>query len=401
MPLSVIIGAQWGDEGKGRIVDAISTDADIVARFQGGPNAGHTVYIGEEKYIFHLVPMGILSGKALCCIGLGVAVDPLILNGELAELNARGFRVEGRLMVDPRCHLITPEHISRDMQGEQNLGAKKLGTTLKGIGPAFADRTSRIGLRIGSAIDKIENGETLSFPDNYIEACLKLKRYLGDVSLTIHQGLKAGKSVLCEGGQGTMLDLGLGTYPYVTSSNTIAAAAAVNLGLGPKYIDKVIGVIKAYITRVGEGPFPTEIEGEVAAEMRKVGNEYGATTGRPRRCGWFDGPIARYAARVNGVDEWALTKLDVLDNTDPIKAAIAYNIDGELVEEIPPDCGAFSRAKPVYREFPGWKRSTRNCKRLEDLPAEARQYLDFIEEYTEVGFCIVSVGYERNSMIML
>ncbi len=401
MPLTVIVGAQWGDEGKGRIVDAISSDVDIVARFQGGPNAGHTVYIGEEKYIFHLVPMGILGGNAQCCIGPGVLVDPLVLTGELAELKVRGIPTEGRLMVDPRCHLITPEHIERDRKVETSLGSKRLGTTLKGIGPTSSDRTSRVGVRLGEMIDCIERGENLELPRDYTEACLRLKDNLGDVSLTIFRRLQAGKKVICEGGQGTMLDLGLGTYPYVTSSNTVAAAAAVNLGLGPKYIDRVIGVIKAYVTRVGEGPFPTELEGEVAKRMRDLGDEYGATTGRARRCGWFDGPIARFAARVNGVDQWALTKLDVLDDIDPIKVAVEYEIDGERVEEVPADSASFRRAKPVYRELSGWKRSTRGAKRLEDLPDEARRYLDFIQELTGVGFIFISVGYERNSMIIL
>ena len=401
MPLSVVIGAQWGDEGKGRIVDALACDAQAVARFQGGPNAGHTVYIGDDKYIFHLIPLGILNPGTLCCIGLGVVVDPLILLDEIEKLHQRGIDTAGRLMIDPRCHLITPDHIARDRKVENDLGGDKIGTTLKGIGPTFSDRASRVGPRIGAFIERISAGEDVPFIGEYTDACLKLQPYLGDVSLTLYNMLKEGKFVLAEGGQGTMLDLGLGTYPYVTSSNPISGAAPMNLGLGPKNVDKVYAVIKAYTTRVGEGPFPTEIIGSEAELMQKIGAEFGSTTGRPRRCGWFDGVIARYAVRVNGVDKWAFTKLDVLDGLDTVKAAVAYEIDGKRVEEMPTNSLQLYRAKPVYKEFPGWKDSTRNARKLKDLPKQARAYLDFIEEFTGVGFYIISVGYERKCMIML
>ena len=399
MPFTIIIGAQWGDEGKGRIVDALASEADIVARFQGGPNAGHTVYIGKEKFILHLTPMGILNPATLCCIGYGVVVDPIVLSRELNELRSRNIVPDGRLLIDPRCHIITPQHIERDKAGEDKLGEKKIGTTQKGIGPAFTDRASRVGLRFGAAIDRLSRGEDLGFPENYITALLSLKPFIGDVSLTIYNSLKAGKSVIAEGGQGTMLDLGLGTYPYVTSSSTVAGAAPVNLGLGPKTVDKVIGVLKAYITRVGEGPFPTEFGGQEAEIIREIGDEYGATTGRPRRCGWFDGLIAKYSARVNGIDKWAITKIDVLDNLDVIKAAVEYEIDGERVSEIPPEVEALYRVKPIYRDFPGWKTSTREAKKMCDLPREARAYIDFIQEFTGAGCLVVSVGYERSSMI--
>lgn len=401
MPLNVIIGAQWGDEGKGRIVDAVASEADAVVRFQGGPNAGHTVYIGEEKYVFHLIPMGILNEGTLCCISLGVAVDPIILLNEIIELEQRGILVKGRLLIDPRCSLITPEHIKRDKNREHSLGQRKLGTTQRGIGPAFSDRAGRVGWRLGTLIGKIESGETLGLPESYLDACIKLKSSLADVSLIIYNMLNEGKTVIAEGGQGTMLDLGLGTYPYVTSTNTVAAAAPVSLGLSPRSVDSVIGVMKAYVTRVGEGPFPTEIEGAAADKMREEGDEYGATTGRPRRCGWFDGVIAKYAARVNGIDEWALTKLDVLDHFDPIFAAVAYEIDGERADELPPNTDTIYKAKPVYHRFPGWKTSTRMARKIEDLPFGARAYLDFIQEFTGVRLGIVSVGYERKCMIRL
>lgn len=401
MPLTVVIGAQWGDEGKGRIVDALAAGSKAVARFQGGPNAGHTVYIGDEKYILHLIPLGILNPDTLCCVGLGVVVDPLILTSEIEHLHQRGIDTAGRIIVDPRCHLITPEHIARDREKEKDRGDQKLGTTLKGIGPAFSDRASRIGPRIGPFIDEIARSGETAFNPEYTAACLKLQPYIGDVSLTLYNMLQKGQPLLAEGGQGTMLDLGVGTYPYVTSSNAIAASAPMNLGLGPKNVDKVVAVIKAYTTRVGEGPFPTELFDSTAAHFGKVGDEIGATTGRPRRCGWFDGVIAKFAARVNGVDKWALTKLDVLDELDTIKAAIAYDLDGERIDDLPTDSGALSRVKPVYKEFPGWKLSTRDAKKLEDLPRQARNYLDFIEEYTGVGYEIISVGYERTCMISL
>lgn len=401
MPLTVIVGAQWGDEGKGRIVDALAHGASAVARFQGGPNAGHTVCIGEEKFVFHLIPLGILNPDTLCCIGLGVVVDPLILCREIENLHERGINTAGRIIIDPRCHLITAEHIERDRKVEQERGGAKIGTTLKGIGPTFSDRSSRVGPRIAGTVSRIESGEDISYGADFSQACLKLKPYIADVSLILYKLLKDGKYVLAEGGQGTMLDIGVGTYPYVTASNTIAAAAPMNLGLGPKSVSNVIAVTKAYTTRVGEGPFPTEISGALGEQIRKVGDEYGATTGRPRRCGWFDGVIAKFAARVNGVDKWALTKLDVLDELDVIKAAIAYKIDGEIVSELPPSTRDFSKAIPVYKEFPGWKQSTRDARKLTDLPTQTRAYLDFIEEFTGVGFEIISVGYERKSMIVL
>jgi adenylosuccinate synthase len=401
MPFTVIIGTQWGDEGKGRIVDAMAANADAVARFQGGSNAGHTVYVGPEKFILHLIPMGILNSHTLSCIGLGVVVDPLILVKELEQLRPRGIDPDGRLIIDPRCHLIIPKHIERDVKFEEDLGIRKIGTTRRGIGPAYADRASRTGLRLGSLINLIEGRNKVNLPQDYLDACLKLKPFLADVSLTLYKMLKEGKSILAEGGQGTMLDLGLGTYPYVTSSNTVAAAAPVNLGLGPKTVDTVIGVLKAYITRVGEGPFPTEMDDQMGEAIRRVGDEFGSTTGRARRVGWFDGLVAKYSARVNGVDKWALTKLDVLDDLDLVKAAVAYEVEGEILDEFPPDLETLYKIKPVYKQFPGWKRSTRLAKKLTDLPSQARSYLDFIQEFTGVGFYIVSVGYERSSMIML
>ncbi|MBL7191744.1 adenylosuccinate synthase [bacterium] len=401
MPFTVVVGGQWGDEGKGRIVDALARDAWAVARFQGGPNAGHTVYIGEEKFVLHLVPMGVLNPNTLCCIGLGVLIDPIILLYEIETLKSRGIDLTGRLLIDPRCHLILPAHIKRDQEHEKALGDKKIGTTLRGIGPAFADRTTRVGHNISGFLKAVKNGEKFDIDENYIEKCLKLEPYLDDVSLTLYQYLRANKNIMAEGGQGTMLDLGLGTYPFVTATNTVAGAAAVNLGLGANTIDRVVCVIKAYTTRVGEGPFPTELADSLGEIIRKVGGEYGATTGRPRRCGWFDGLIARYAARVNGVNRWAVTKLDVLDDLDVIKAAVAYKIKGEIIHEIPADPALFVQAEPIYREFPGWKRSIKDARKVNQLPPNALNYLDFIEEFTGVKIGMVSVGYERKSLIMI
>jgi adenylosuccinate synthase len=319
----------------------------------------------------------------------------------MKELEARNIKIGQRLIIDPRCSLITPEHIERDLQIEQALGARKIGTTLRGIGPAFTDRTSRVGLRLGAAIESFTRGEDLGFSEEYTQKSIKLKPYLGDVSLILHRMLKEGKSVLAEGGQGTMLDLGLGTYPYVTASNTIAASAPTNLGLGPKCVDKVIGVLKAYVTRVGAGPFPTEMSEKQAEKIRRVGDEFGATTGRARRCGWFDGVVAKFAARVNGVEKWAVTKLDVLDGMEKIEVAVAYEIDGERTDDFPTDCEMLNRIKPIYQEFSGWNKSTREARKLADLPKEARAYLDFIAEFTNVELGIISVGYERKCMIIL
>jgi adenylosuccinate synthase len=401
MPLTVVIGAQWGDEGKGRIIDALALEADAVARFQGGPNAGHTVYVGAEKFILHLIPSGILNHKTLCCIGLGVAIDPVLLVQEIEELKSRGIDLEARLLIDPRCHLITPEHIARDQLLEQELGQRKLGTTLRGIGPTFSDRASRTGIRLGEILSRISAGEIRGYPPAFLTACSRLKSHTQDISLTLCNLLKKGGKVLAEGGQGTMLDLGLGTYPFVTSSNTIAGSASVNLGLSPKSIDKIIGVLKAYVTRVGGGPFPTELNDGLGEQIRRIGDEYGATTGRARRCGWFDGLIARFSARVNGVDSWALTKLDVLDQLERIKFAVAYEIEGERFDKMPPETEPLFQAKPIYREFSGWRKSLRAFRKAQDLPKETRIYLDFIEEFTEVRIGMVSVGYERSCLIPL
>lgn len=401
MPLTVVVGAQWGDEGKGRIVDVLARRAHAVARFQGGPNAGHTVFIGNEKFILHLTPMGILNPHTLCCIGLGVLVNPHVVIEEINMLGDRGIDLEGRLMIDFRCHLILPSHIQRDQEREKARGKRKLGTTQRGIGPAYADRTLRDGITIGSFIYNVNNGIEPIADQEYTENCMRLEQYLGDVNLKLYRYLQDGKYLLAEGGQGTMLDLGVGTYPFVTSSNTIAGAASVNLGLGPNRIDQVICVLKAYTTRVGEGPFPTELNNQQGDSMRQLGDEFGATTGRPRRCGWLDGLIARYAARVNGADYWAVTKLDVLDNIDPIKVAVGYEVDGDIVDELPACPISFTQAKPVYRELPGWNSSTKEAKKLEKLPVNARKYLDFIEEFTEVKIGMVSVGSERESLISI
>ncbi len=418
MPASVLIGVQWGDEGKGKIIDVLTKDVDMVVRFQGGNNAGHTVETGSEKYVLHLIPSGILRKDVDNVIGNGLVVDPIALMKEMKELSERGIDVS-RLQLSSRAHLIMPWHKYLDAFNEtKGDPAKKIGTTMRGIGPAYADKASRIGIRAGEAKD-IKSFEA-SFRDKaaaynklfgplgakeidaeadwkpVAEAVKYIAPFVKDTVLTVNEAVKAGRKVLLEGAQGAFLDIDHGTYPYVTSSNTTSGGACTGSGLSPRAISEVWGVVKAYTTRVGEGPFPTELKDATGDFLRKEGGEFGATTGRPRRCGWFDAVSARYSCMINGVDFLAITKLDVLDKLDEIKVCTAYKIDGKPVEGFPADAGDLARIEPVYVTLPGWKASTCGAKSLAELPANARKYVEFMAKSLEAKIGIVSVGSKRD-----
>ena len=411
MPNTVLVGAQWGDEGKGKIVDVLSRDADVVVRYQGGSNAGHTLEIGSERYVLHLVPSGVMYPDKLCVIGNGLVVDPLELVREMTELEARGIRLAGRFFVSDRAHAVLPLHRRMDTarEGRAETG-RKIGTTQRGIGPTYADKAHRTGIRMGEfrvegwqdrvrarAVEMGDGADPEPIIRELADAAVALAPYIADTTTLLYDAWKAGKSILFEGAQGTLLDIDHGTYPFVTSSNSTAGGASTGSGLPPKAIERVVGVIKAYTTRVGEGPFPTELVDDVGEQLRQRGREFGATTGRPRRCGWFDAVIGRYAARVNGVDFWAMTKLDVLDACDTIKVCVAYEQDGKRYETIPADVRVLAACKPVYVEYPGWKSETSALTRYEDLPAPARHYVSELCRLTGVPLGILSVGPNRKS----
>ena len=410
MPNTVLIGAQWGDEGKGKVVDVLSRDADVVVRYQGGSNAGHTIEIGAERYVLHLIPSGVLYPDKLCVIGNGLVVDPLELVKEMKALESRGIRLAGRFFVSDRAHAVLPVHRRQDTAREESAGAgAKIGTTQRGIGPAYADKAHRSGIRMGELADsgweqriKARLSEAGGTADpaalrELVAAAAFLKPYIADATTLLYDAWKAGKTILFEGAQGTLLDIDHGTYPFVTSSNSTAGGASTGTGLPPKALGRVVGVIKAYTTRVGEGPFPTELLDATGEGLRQRGREFGATTGRPRRCGWFDAVVGRYAARVNGVDFWAVTKLDVLDACDTIKVCVAYECRGKRLETIPADARLFAECKPVYVDYPGWKSETSRLTRFEDLPANARRYVSEICRLTGAPLGILSVGPGRDS----
>lgn len=421
MPNTVLIGAQWGDEGKGKIIDVLTQDVDIVVRYQGGNNAGHTVKIGDELYILHLIPSGILHPDKTCVIGNGVVVDPLALMAEVAELERRGIRVEGRLIVSDRSHVVFPYHRAMDESRENSRSrGRKIGTTKRGIGPAYGDKVSRVGLRICDLIDpafpdmlaaRLEEANKVlsalgSEPLNrkkmvlkYSEAASRIAPFVADSVVLLNQAVNEGKSILFEGAQGSMLDIDFGTYPFVTSSNATAGGACTGTGVAPHRIDRVIGVIKAYTTRVGEGPFPTELKDKTGELLSREGNEFGATTGRPRRCGWFDAVVCRYAAMVNGVDFWAMTKLDVLDSIKTLKICVAYKCDGKVYDSIPASLQVLERCKPVYEDFEGWQTSTKDVMRFKDLPTQAQAYVNRLCELTGVRLGILSIGPGRKSTL--
>jgi adenylosuccinate synthase len=423
VPGIAVIGTQWGDEGKGKVIDLLSDEMHMVVRFQGGNNAGHTIIYDGETLRLHLIPSGILYPHVVPVIGNGVIINPEVLLEEMEHLAELQVDTE-RLRISYNCHLILPYHVALDGMMERSRGGKSLGTTLRGIGPTYADKAARMGLRMQDMLDPrsfrekvkeaverknrlialVYGGDPLDaseVAEKYVGFAHRLRPYLADTSLLVKKALAEGKNVLFEGAQGFMLDLDLGTYPYVTSSNTTAGAVCAGVGIGPREIDEVVGVAKAYVTRVGSGPFPTEQDNEIGRSMQEAGKEFGATTGRRRRCGWFDLVVLRYAVRANGVTGLAVTKLDVLSLFDRIKICVAYEHGGEILEDFPQVFDVYDSCRPVYEELPGWKKDISGARRIEDLPPEARDYLDFISERTGVPIKLVSVGPERQQTILL
>jgi adenylosuccinate synthase len=420
----VVVGTQWGDEGKGKIVDLLTDRAKGVVRFQGGHNAGHTLVIGGKKTVLHLIPSGILREDIKCLIGNGVVVSPEDLLKEIEMLINSGVNVDGRILVSESCPVILPSHVKIDQARELSKGDKKIGTTGRGIGPSYEDKIARRGLRISDLRDpdvlKSKLIELLDYhnfllkelhksevvgPDETLEYLLKkaerLLPLVGDVSVAIAEMVGTGKPLLFEGAQGALLDIDHGTYPYVTSSNCVAGAAAAGSGVGPSYLNYILGITKAYTTRVGSGPFPTELRDEVGKRLAERGVEFGATTGRPRRCGWFDAVAMRRSAIINGLTGLCITKLDVLDGLEKIKIAVGYKLDGSVVDIAPNGAHLLERCEPIYEEVPGWVESTAGKTRLEDLPKEARSYLDKLEQVVGVPISIVSTGPDRDETIVL
>jgi adenylosuccinate synthase len=418
----VVVGAQWGDEGKGKVVDILAPHFDIVARYQGGHNAGHTVRIGDRKFILRLIPSGILHEECSCVIGNGVVVDPRAFNTELQELRETGVECEGRLFISSRAHLILPYHVALDRAREERLGANSVGTTMRGIGPAYEDKASRTGIRAGDLLypdllrEKLRanieeknleltsmNVQPMDFDptfDDFLGEALRLKPFIRDTATMINQATRDGKTVLIEGAQGTMLDVDHGTYPFVTSSNATAGGAATGLGLAPGKITGVLGIAKAYTTRVGGGPFPTELLDDQGAYLQKRGNEYGAVTGRPRRTGWFDATVVRYAVMLNGFDAIALTKLDVLDEFDEINISTSYRYRGELLEDIPYGANVLADCEPVYETLPGWKVTTSRTTNFDELPSAAKAYIRRVEELCGAPVALISTGPDRTETII-
>jgi adenylosuccinate synthase len=417
----VVVGAQWGDEGKGKLVDVLAERADWVIRYQGGANAGHTVHIGDTTFVLHQIPSGILHPRVRCAIGNGVVLDPETLFTEIDELVAKGIEVEGRLHVSDRAHMVLPYHKLVDSQSAAN---REIGTTGRGIGPAYEDKVGRRGVRVldlrharklralveqgvahanarlaafGSSA-RADVDSTMELLDGLAARLLPLA---ADVGLAAHEAIMGGAAVLLEGAQGSLLDIDHGTYPFVTSSNTTSGGAAIGAGISPMALDAALGVVKAYTTRVGNGPLPTELAGELGDRMRQLGNEFGATTGRPRRCGWFDSVVVRYAVRINGLTDLAVTKLDVLDTLDELAVCTGYVVDGELHTEFPGDLTALESVEPQYEWLEGWRTATSDSRSLADLPRQARQYLDRIEELVTAPITYVSVGTRRDQIIGL
>lgn len=424
MAVIVIVGAQWGDEGKGKIVDVLTEKADAVARYQGGHNAGHTVVINNEKFVLHTIPSGILHKGKTCIIGNGVVVDPQSLIDEIDGLKKRGIEVGENLFLSKNAHLIMPYHVAIEREQEGLKGSKKIGTTGKGIGPAYVDKIARTGIRAGDLIypgafkeklrTNLSNVNQLfkalynlpgfdleSIYRDYMKYAERLSSHIADTDVIINRIIDENKNVLFEGAQGTLLDIDHGTYPYVTSSSASAGGACTGLGIGPTKITGVIGVVKAYTTRVGEGPFPTEIRDSLGEKIREKGGEYGATTGRPRRCGWLDMVVLRHSVRINGFSGLVITKLDILDELEKIKICTAYKYDGKLYEEFPKESNIFERCEPVYEEVRGWKENTSGIRKFEKLPEEAQSYIKDIERMLGVEIQIISSGQKRDELIML
>ena len=423
MPALVLLGAQWGDEGKGKATDLLGDRVDYVVRYQGGNNAGHTVVIGDQKYALHLLPSGILSPNCIPVIGNGVVIDPAVLLQEIQGLNERGIDTS-KLLISLNAHLITPYHRTIDKVTERFLGKAKIGTTGRGIGPAYADKINRIGIRVQDLFDpsilrqkleaalrdknqvliKVFNRNGINVDDvlaEYLNYAEILRPYVADTALLLNKALESGKTVLLEGSQGTLLDVDHGTYPYVTSSNPTSGGACTGSGIGPTKIDRVIGILKAYTTRVGSGPFPTELFDEDGEALRRIGGEVGVTTGRNRRCGWFDAPIARYATRVNGLTDFFLTKLDVLTGWEKIPVCVAYEVDGKRVEEVPASQSDFHHAKPIYEYLDGWKEDISKCKKFEELPTNAQKYVKYLEKISGASMSAIGVGPGRDQTIVV
>jgi adenylosuccinate synthase len=424
MSTTILVGLQWGDEGKGKIIDVLTKDVDMVIRFQGGNNAGHTVEIGDDKYVLHLIPSGIFREGTQNIIGNGVVVNPIVLKEEMDELLKSGVTFDGRFEISSRAHLIFQYHCLIDgLKEHQRDPAKRIGTTKRGIGPTYSDKAGRRGIRALEMLDLERYERRFREEAEYYNAILSgfdyetvdidaeweklkkiaefLKPYIKDTVLTINKAAANGDKILFEGAQGMLLDVDYGTYPYVTSSNTTTGGACTGSGLSPRYIDEIYAVMKAYCTRVGEGPFPTELFGEEGEELRKLGREFGATTGRPRRCGWFDAVSAKYSCMVNGVDKLAITKLDILDTLETIKVCTAYEIDGVKHDDMPSDTEMMERAIPVYEEKPGWKTDTSNARSFEELPETAQEYLKWIAGLVKADIGIVSVGPKRSQTFSL
>ena len=414
-----VVGAQWGDEGKGKIVDLLAPHFSIVARYQGGHNAGHTVYAQGTKFILRLIPSGILHPDLTCVIGNGVVVDPDALFSETDELERHGIRVGHRLLISEKAHLILPYHRELDLLAEARRGDRKIGTTSRGIGPAYEDKVARRGIRVGdlfdpssladevrenvSARNRLIRDSTLDWKpvyDRLLRQAARMQPWVADVSRFLAQAMAAGRPILFEGAQGTLLDIDHGTYPFVTSSNASVGGVCTGLGVGPHTITGVLGVVKAYSTRVGEGPLPTELTGEGGSRLREGGQEYGAVTGRPRRCGWYDAVVVRYAARINGLDAVALTKLDVLDGLEEIQICSAYRSHGETLHDYPVDIRQLTACTPVYETVPGWSQPTAGVRAFAELPPEAQRYVTRLEELTGVTVAIVSTGSDRADTII-
>jgi len=415
-----VLGAQWGDEGKGKIVDMLTPHFSAVARYQGGHNAGHTVYVKGKKFVLHLIPSGILHPGVTCVIGNGVVIDPQALFAEIDELGRAGIDVDGRLLVSEKAHVILPYHRELDVLSEARRGERKIGTTSRGIGPAYEDKIGRRGIRVCdllgdrealatevrenvSARNRIIKDSTLDWKpvfEQVVAAGDRMRPWVADASLVLHRLMAEGKNVMFEGAQATLLDIDHGTYPFVTSSNASIGGVCTGLGVPARAIGGVLGVAKAYTTRVGEGPLPTELSGALAERLRESGQEYGASTGRPRRCGWFDAVVVRYSARINGLDALALTKLDVLDGLPEVQICTAYRTSGGTLGEFPADLRCLSGAEPVYERMPGWSTPTRGITRFEDLPEEARRYVRRLEEVTGVDCAIISTGSDRTETIL-
>jgi len=419
----VIVGAQWGDEGKGKIVDCLTEKADIVVRYQGGNNAGHTVVIAENKFILHIIPSGILHKEKLCIIGNGVVINPRAFIDEVNELKHKGIIVENNLKISKNAHLIMPYHIKIEKVRETTSSSCRIGTTGRGIGPAYADKISRTGIRIGDflypeilkeklvtvlkeinfILEKLystKGFDPIKIYDEYMSYGEKIIKYIDDTDIILNKALDENKKVLFEGAQGTLLDIDHGTYPYVTSSSASAGGVCTGTGVGPTRIDEVVGVVKAYTTRVGEGPFPTEIKNLLGDKLREKGGEYGATTGRPRRCGWLDIVALRHSVRINNLSGIIITKLDILDGLDTIKVCFGYEYKGRIIDEFPSDGYVLKQCKPLYKEFKGWKTSTSGIRDFNELPDNAISYIKNIEKALGVGVDIISTGQRREDIII-